>query len=470
MTSREHSSWRSSLWKELPNVTHVWPQQDKQNDSRFRNLQQVSVKSCRKLKALFPVAIATNLKMLEQLEVHFCDELREIVEKDSGGGGETKKFVFLYLTRLRLYNLPQLAHFYDGMFTFECPELNILYPFNCNKFDLFQTPQGNSPPITRPPLFSNIKDISKVKTLSMKSKDTWVLKSWLQQSEDLELEYLRGLMLTFDDDCLLTSSAAGSLKHLEELYVYDCKSLKDIVQKEQDDETATEEIIFEQLKRISLQHLRSLECFYQGNAALKLPSLAQTALFLNNYPELEGKWVGSSEIPVEWSLSLQVRKCKHVEAIFDVKDTSAKHDDPVTFRLRTIVLKELPSMRHVWNNDPKASPFSFPFLEGVGVQECKRIKNLFPASVPRDYLRHLDVRKCGELEEIVAKDEAFPQDANNKEIDMLFPQLTFMVLWALPELRCICSGMQNLLDQSVVLTRLYVFSCPKLKAFAADIA
>ncbi|QHO22922.1 Disease resistance protein [Arachis hypogaea] len=672
--------------EELPNVTHVWPQQDKQNDSRFRNLQQVSVKSCRKLKALFPVAIATNLKMLEQLEVHFCDELREIVEKDSGGGGETKKFVFLYLTRLRLYNLPQLAHFYDGMFTFECPELNILYPFNCNKFDLFQTPQGNSPPITRPPLFSNIKDISKVKTLSMKSKDTWVLKSWLQQSEDLELEYLRGLMLTFDDDvnneystlqceilgrrtpklqrmgimnstslkkilfphqnpkflehleylslsclfelssiggldclaklqelivwrcpllraieqyptnlkklnvvgchglqCLLTSSAAGSLKHLEELYVYDCKSLKDIVQKEQDDETATEEIIFEQLKRISLQHLRSLECFYQGNAALKLPSLAQvkiwmcskmtifsqqlrdedpsrkiqaslyepdvsvftifseqlrdvdpsrkiqaslydphdlvfefsqevlnvvlgkqflyqTALFLNNYPELEGKWVGSSEIPVEWSFiglkylevdgcdfltnavlpshllpllsnleQLQVRKCKHVEAIFDVKDTSAKHDDPVTFRLRTIVLKELPSMRHVWNNDPKASPFSFPFLEGVGVQECKRIKNLFPASVPRDYLRHLDVRKCGELEEIVAKDEAFPQDANNKEIDMLFPQLTFMVLWALPELRCICSGMQNLLDQSVVLTRLYVFSCPKLKAFAADI-
>ncbi|XP_015948352.3 uncharacterized protein LOC107473323 isoform X1 [Arachis duranensis] len=644
--------------EELPNVTHVWPQQDKQNDSRFRNLQQVFVKSCRKLKALFPVAIATNLKMLEQLEVHFCDELLEIVEKDRVGGGETKKFVFLYLTRLRLYNLPQLEHFYDGMFTLECPELNYLYPFNCIKFELFQTPQENSPPITRPGLFSNIKGISKVKTLSMKSKDTSVLKSWLQQSEDLELKYLRGLMLTFDDDvnneystlqceilgrrtpklermgimnstslrkilfpsqnhkflehldymglesllelssiggleylsklqkfgvfqcpllrtieqyppsmkklnvagchglqCLFTSSAAKSLKHLEELYVYDCKSLKDIVRKEQGDETATEEIIFQQLKSISLQYLECLECFYQGNAALKLPSLAQakiwkcpkmiifsqqlrqedpsekvsvsfhsgadksevqlthyhqlnlavgaqflnqTFLFLNDYPEMQGKWVGASGIPVEWSFNylkylevegcdfltnavlpshllpllrnlenLTVKKCKFVAAIFDVKDTPPEHDDPnkiVKIPVKKIILEELPTLTHVWNNDPKPS-LSFPSLEKVFVEECKSIKSLFPASVPRDNLQHLDVRNCGELEEIVT----IPQDANNKEISMLFPKLTWLVLWALPELRCICSGMHSLLDQSVVLTRLYVFGCPRLTVFPADI-
>ncbi|XP_057742785.1 uncharacterized protein LOC130961119 isoform X2 [Arachis stenosperma] len=644
--------------EELPNVTHVWPQQDKQNDSRFRNLQQVFVKSCRKLKALFPVAIATNLKMLEQLEVHFCDELLEIVEKDRVGGGETKKFVFLYLTRLRLYNLPQLEHFYDGMFTLECPELNYLYPFNCNKFELFQTPQENSPSITRPGLFSNIKGISKVKSLSMKSKDTSVLKSWLQQSEDLELEYLRGLMLTFDDDvnneystlqceilgrrtpklermgimnstslkkilfpsqnhrflehldymglesllelssiggleylsklqkfgvyqcpllrtieqyppslkklivagchgleCLFTSSAARSLKHLEELYVYDCKSLKDIVRKEQGDETATEEIIFQQLESISLQYLECLECFYQGNAALKLPSLArvtiwkcpkmtifspqltdgedpprqisvsfdsgddesevqlthyhqlnlavgaqflnQTCLFLNDYPEMQGKWVGASGIPVEWSFNylkylevegcdfltnavlpshllpllsnleeLIVKKCKRVAAIFDVKDTPPEHDDPnkiVRIPVREIILEELPTLTHVWNNDPKPS-LSFSSLEKVFVEECKSIKSLFPASVPRDNLQLLNVKNCGELEEIVAKDEAFPQ-----EVIILFPKLTELVLRDLPKLRCTCSGMQSLLDCSAVLTRLYVSRCPMLKVFAQDI-
>ncbi|XP_016182832.1 uncharacterized protein LOC107624875 [Arachis ipaensis] len=643
--------------EELPNVTHVWTQQDKQKDSRFRNLQQVTVKFCRKLKALFPVAIARNLKMLEQLEVRSCDELLEIVEKDRSGGGNTEIFVFPYLMKLQLYNLPRLAHFYDGKFTLECPELNNLYPFNCNKFELFHTPQEISPSTNRSALFSKIKDISKVATLYMRSKDTSVLKLWLQQSRDLE--YLTGLMLAFDDDvnneystlpfeilertpmlqrmaminstsfkkilfpsqnpeflehleylalsclfelssiggldylaklqelivwhcpllraieqyppnlkklnvsgchglqCLLTSSAARSLKHLEELYVHDCKSLKDIVQKEQDDETATEEIIFEQLKSISLQHLRSLECFYQGNAALKLPSLAwvnirmcskmtifsqqlrdedpsrkmkasfsnpdvsvfefsqevlnvvlgkqflyQIYLTLNDYPELEGKWVGSPEVPVEWGYpflklktmevegcdfltnavlpshllpllsnleTLIVKKCKHVEAIFDVKDTSAKHDDPVTFRLSKIILKELPTLTHVWNNDPKASLFSFPFLEAVSVDECKGIKSLFPASVPKDNLKQLIVRNCGELEEIVAKDEALAQDANNKEAIVLFPILTSLVLWGLPKLRCICSGIDSLLEWSNDFKTLLVFRCPMLNFFLAVI-
>ncbi|XLU80620.1 hypothetical protein S245_004040, partial [Arachis hypogaea] len=627
--------------EELPNVTHVWTQQDKQKDSRFRNLQQLTVKFCRKLKVLFPMAIARNLKMLEQLEVSSCDELREIVEKDGGGGGGTENFVFPYLTKMDVHNLPQLAHFYDGKFTLECPELNYLYPFLCDKFELFHTR------INRPALFSNIKDISKVEVMSMRSKDTWVLKSWLQESKNVELEYLGGLMLDFVDDvnneystlpfeiltrtpklermgmmrstslkeisfrsqdpyrekdkflghleylllgslfelisiggleplskleqlevhhcpllkrieqypsslkilnvagchgleCLFTSSTARTLKHLEELDVSGCKSLKDVMRKEQDDETATEEIIFEQLKTISLQYLESLECFHSGNAALKLPSLArvtiwkcpkmtifspqltdgedpprqisvsfhsrddksevqltQTRLCLNDYPEMQEKWVGASGIPVEWSFNylkylevegcdfltnavlpshllpllsnleeLTVKKCKRVAAIFDVKDTPPEHDDPnkiVTIPVREIFLKELPTLTHVWNNDTKAS-LSFPSLEKVFVEECKSIKSLFPASVPRDNLQLLVVRNCGGLEEIVAKDEAFPQ-----EVIILFPKLTCLVLRDLPKLRCTCSGMQSLLDWSAVLTRLYVSRCPMLKVFAQDI-
>ncbi|MED6209947.1 hypothetical protein PIB30_059510 [Stylosanthes scabra] len=664
-------------FEELPNVTHIWhqqdkqtleeqpnathelSQQDKQKSSHFQNLQQVNIKFCRKLKALFPVAIATNLKMLEQLEVSWCDGLLEIVEKDRRAGGGTKKFVFPYLTKMDLNNLPQLTHFYDGKFTLECPELNHLYPFVCNKFELFHTPS-----IIRPALFSNLKDISKVELMSMRSKDTSVLKSWLQESENLELEYLKGLMFDFFDDVngeystlpfeilrrtpklermgminstshkeisflsqtpcrgkdkflghleylvllslfglrsiggleslsklqdlnvwhcpllrtinqyppnlkqlnvegchglqyLFTSSAAKTLKHLEELNVNDCKSLKDIVQKEQNEETATEEIIFERLRSISLQCLESLECFYTGNAALKLPSLGrakiwrcpkmtifspqlrdedpprqinvyfnqddelafplthpdvnvalgmqvevQTYLVLSDYPEIQGKWVGSPGIPVEWSFdylkylevegcdfltnavlpshllpllsnleNLTVKKCKHVKAIFDVKDRSPEHDDPnknVTIPLREIYLEDLPTLTDVWNNDPKAS-LNFPSLEKVFVWECKSMKSLFPASVPKGNLQQLDLRKCEELEEIVAKDEAFAQDANNKEVIFQFPKLTYLALRSLPKLSCICSGMNILLDCSDVLTRLYVYRCPKLKVVAADI-
>ncbi|MED6135790.1 hypothetical protein PIB30_049938 [Stylosanthes scabra] len=621
--------------EELANVTHVWPQQDKRKDSCFPNLQQVTVKFCRKLKTLFPVAIATDLKKLEQLEVCDCDELLKIVEKGEGGDTELS-CVLSCLVQLEFYNLPQLTHFYDGNFTLECPKLNTLQLFNCNKFELFHhktTPEEinseseNRTSIVRPSS-TNIKDISKVEAMSLRSKDTSVLNLWLQESESHELEYLRTLILDFGDDVnyeystlpsgilerthkleniiiinstslkkmlfltqnssngqdkflehleglvlfslfklrtirlgslsklrhlylyhcpllktieqypstlkelnvescnglqyLFTSSAAGTLKHLEELDVKDCKSLEDIVR---DDGTATEENIFERLESINLQNLESLECFYSGNDASKLPTLDQAriwkcpkmtifsqqlidvkfsipvnpeegtqfsnqaSLVVNDFPELQVKWVSSSEIQLHRSFSflkslevegcefltnavlpshllpllsnleeLTVKKCKHVEAIFDVKDAPPEHDDPVTFHLNIIVLEELPTLKHVWNNDPREASLSFPSLKKVFVKECKSIKRLFHSSVPRDNLEHLDVRNCGELVEIVGKDEAF----------IAFPKLAWLVLRDLPKLRCICYGMQSLLDCSAALTRLYVYRCPLLKVFAAN--
>ncbi|MED6217388.1 hypothetical protein PIB30_017234 [Stylosanthes scabra] len=631
--------------EELPNVTHVWSKQDKQNDSRFRNLQKVIVDSCGKLKALFPLAIAANLKMLECLEVNCCGELLEIVEKDESGGGGTESFVFPYLRQLGLYRLPQLTYFCDGMLTLECPELKIFYPLECSKIELL-----NTPTLIKPALFSNIKDISKVETLSMRSKEISVLR--LQQFEDVELKYLGELILSFDDDvnneystlpseilgqtpklktmmvvnsssleeimfpsqnlsletlsvqalfklssigglqyltnlqdlyfcycpllrkienyppimrklfvrgchglqCLFTSSAARTLKHLEELSVYDCISLTDIVEKDQDVETAAEDIIFEWLKTITLHDLESLKCFYTGNAAaLKLPSLVQVKIWkcakmtifshllrdedpsrkisllmdnqeryihtmrlptlnivlqwqffyqvdlvLKDYPEMQGEWVSKSGIlnnqtfkclltlevedcdfltnavlssdllPLLSTLKeLTVKRCKHVEAIFDVKNTPSEDDDPnkiVTIPLRKIILEDLPTLAHVWNSDPKASSLSFTSLEIFSICRCNSIKSLFPASVPRENLQELDVKNCGELEEIIVA-----QDENNKEGIILFPELTYLALLDLPKLRYICSGMRNLEDWLPFCSRLYVQHCPLLKVFAADI-
>ncbi|MED6204263.1 hypothetical protein PIB30_007734 [Stylosanthes scabra] len=79
--------------------------------------------------------------------------------------------------------------------------------------------------------------------------------------------------------CLFTSSAAKQLKNLEELRVSHCDSLKEIVGKEQQSDetesasTPTNDIELKRLLRIELFSLESLECFYSGNAILKLPSL-----------------------------------------------------------------------------------------------------------------------------------------------------------------------------------------------------
>ncbi|MED6161582.1 hypothetical protein PIB30_062152 [Stylosanthes scabra] len=251
--------------------------------------------------------------------------------------------------------------------------------------------------------------------------------------KELKLSRCHGLA------CLFTSRTARMLKHLEEMCIYNCKSIKEIVGKDEHDETQqNQEIKFERLERIKIEALESLECFYPGNATLQFPYLIQVeilkcpkvrifsggqinaesfrgiqysdnqdddlffhsdlnssfeSLFLHqfqrhlalgDFPELEQKWLGSQETPSHWSFSkleslkvegcefisdavlpshllpllenlevLCVQKCDRVKAIFDLKDTPTS--DPnmiVTLRLKKLILKQLPNLIHIWNNDP----------------------------------------------------------------------------------------------------------------------
>jgi len=70
---------------------------------------------------------------------------------------------------------------------------------------------------------------------------------------------------------LFTSSAAKMLMNLEEISVFECKSLTEIVVKEGD--ATSEAIKFERLHTIYLQSLTSLVCFYSGSETLQLSSL-----------------------------------------------------------------------------------------------------------------------------------------------------------------------------------------------------
>ena len=126
--------------KHLANVMHVW-QNDERRILSFPNLQQVTVSYCKKLRTLFPAALARDLKKLEKLEVSYCDELLEIVGKEEEAAQGTQRFIFPRLTKLELDTLQQFTYFYSERFTLECPQLNILQVTDCNKFVLFQSQQ-----------------------------------------------------------------------------------------------------------------------------------------------------------------------------------------------------------------------------------------------------------------------------------------------------------------------------------------
>ncbi|MED6165453.1 hypothetical protein PIB30_099688, partial [Stylosanthes scabra] len=132
------NSLRSSLKKltieQLPNLEHVWDSDPTQHISCFHSFQQVYVHGCNNLESLFPASVAENLTKLEKLEVTNCDKLVEIVAKDEAAvEGAPKEFALQSMTSIKLWTLPELKCFYPALHKLECPKLEEVHLFHCDK-------------------------------------------------------------------------------------------------------------------------------------------------------------------------------------------------------------------------------------------------------------------------------------------------------------------------------------------------
>ncbi|KAI4353813.1 hypothetical protein L6164_002739 [Bauhinia variegata] len=94
---------------------------------------------------------------------------------------------------------------------------------------------------------------------------------------------------------LFTSSTASSLEKLKEMHIEECESIKEIVS-EKEGESTQDDLIFEQLKKISLKFLPSLTSFFTGHSSLKLPSLHKVAV--NQCPKMKFFSHGSISAPI----------------------------------------------------------------------------------------------------------------------------------------------------------------------------
>ncbi|RVW73054.1 putative disease resistance protein [Vitis vinifera] len=121
--------------------------------------------------------------------------------------------------------------------------------------------------------------------------------------------------------------------------------------------------------------------------------------------------VGSclNDIPVavlfnEKSLQfLKAVDCSSLEEVFDMEGINVKEAVAVT-QLSKLILQFLPKVKQIWNKEPRGI-LTFQNFKSVMIDQCQRLKNLFPASLVRDLvqLQELQVWSCG-IEVIVAKD------------------------------------------------------------------
>jgi len=115
--------------------------------------------------------------------------------------------------------------------------------------------------------------------------------------------------------------------------------------------------------------------------------------------------------------TLQVGNCDSVKTIFDVKGTT--QDTLITFSLKKLVLRKLPNLESVWNEDLRRI-LCMQHLREVYVKDCKCLKSLFPTSVAKDIveLENLVVENCEELMVIVAENNTDPRGTN---VEVPFP-------------------------------------------------
>ena len=164
--------------------------------------------------------------------------------------------------------------------------------------------------------------------------------------------------------------------------------------------------------------------------------------------------------------TLIVKDCISLKEVFDVEgmDVNVKEEGVTIIPLSALVLDSLPKVEKIWNKDSHGI-LSFQYLKLIMIHKCESVKNLFPASLVRD-LQQLDKLHvcCSGIEEIIAKDingvllETTPS--------FVFPKLTSLELYELPELRSLYPGAHT--SQWPLLENLIVAKCHKLNVFAFE--
>ena len=186
---------------------------------------------------------------------------------------------------------------------------------------------------------------------------------------------------------------------------------------------------------------------------LKDVKVASCGRLLNIFPSSMLKRLQSLQF-------LKAVDCSSLEEVFDMEGINVKEAVAVT-QLSKLILQFLPKVKQIWNKEPHGI-LTFQNFKSVMIDQCQRLKNLFPASLVRDLvqLQELQVWSCG-IEVIVAKDNGVKTAAK-----FVFPKVTSLRLSHLHQLRSFHPGAHT--SQWPLLKELKVHECPEVDLFAFE--
>ncbi|CAL5410885.1 unnamed protein product [Camellia sinensis] len=222
---------------------------------------------------------------------------------------------------------------------------------------------------------------------------------------------------------------------------------------------------------ISLQNLDSFKGICAASALTTsswvcFPKLRR--LIVNNCPSLSTVLLPFNLL--QWLRHLEglfVIECAKLEQVFDFG--SEGEGMKLLSSLTVLWLDELPRLKHILNCCSRQH-VELCNLGVMHVNSCGKLKYVFQPSTAQAFhqLEQLTVRKCEEMEEIVAaKQNEGQQEEERVDYKMVFKSLRYLSLEDLPNISGFCTGGDDFPFEWPALERLVLQNCPKMKTFAA---
>ncbi|XP_031280232.1 probable disease resistance protein At4g27220 [Pistacia vera] len=404
----------------------------------FSKLRILKVEKCDMLVHLFSFSDNKKFSQLQEIEVIDCKNLKEIF----GENERNSKFEFTQLHSLVLQCLPRFISF----------GVKVVFP-----------------------------RLENLKLSSINIENIWVdqpqpMSSYIQCLKSLTVEECNGLKFLF------SSSIVKSLVQLQRLVICNCKLMEAVIFDSQglEGEDKIIDLSFPKLFYLKLVGLPKLTRFGIGNS-IEFPTLNE--LHIQNCSNLKTFFHNSFGADTLRKEPDEVSLEKHIT------DINPLFNEKVAFTsLEKMIFFHLDNLQLIWHNQFHKDSFSklkevrveycenlltifpsnstqgfltFHNLETLIVENCWNMKSLFPVSIATGLLQlnELWISFCG-LEEIVAKEEVEGTPT------FLFPQLTFLKLENLAELRHFYLGLHTI--ECPMLKRLVVHNCGKTKVNASN--
>ncbi|KAK6269709.1 hypothetical protein POUND7_006814 [Theobroma cacao] len=327
----------------LPNLEHIW--EGPIDHVSLQSLKTVKVQSCDKLASLFSPVLAQGLLQLETLEVHDCSGMKHIVQETVDS--DSHPLSLPKLTTLKISSCDILEYVFANSTAPDFPQLKEINITNCTQLKQ---------------VFSLGKELD--------GKDIV-----LPQLQLLVLKNLKSLSSFCLENCVIVQLS------LEVLEIEECPLLEPFT---------FEDMMKAQMKKLWLSKV--------GNNCRQCNSVGLQGR--QRSPDMEYLTVGNCE------------EIFQLEGGFFVSS------------LEKLQLKDLQELQVIWKGPTQIA--TLQNLTHLEVVECKRLRHIFSPMFARNFLqlKDLHLEGCEELEQIIVKDQISLSSSKDRLQAISFPNLT----------------------------------------------